>query len=215
MAFKPNYGRDRAERARAARARSEEKKRKRDEKTALRKAQRAEVEPPTDETILDWTKSKAEAYAPGAARRAPSRLHSVFAFFGWNFRDCLLWKALRKSAAVRCVLRPSKVAPAHRVSQPNLRGVYPRRRCPLCVMSGHFTKFRRCPMYPRKRTSVERLTMSALCQKRNRVMQHKLDEPGTPLRQGRGAHEKIRPYSHAQMSTSRSTSEESELRRNR
>ena len=50
MAFKPNYGRDRAERARAARARSEEKKRKRDENTALRKAQRAEVEPPTDET---------------------------------------------------------------------------------------------------------------------------------------------------------------------
>ena len=50
MAFKPNYGRDRAERARAARARSEEKKRKRDEKTGLRKAQRAEAEPPTDET---------------------------------------------------------------------------------------------------------------------------------------------------------------------
>ena len=50
MAFKPNYGRDRAERARAARARSEEKKRKRDEKTALRKAQRVEGEPPTDET---------------------------------------------------------------------------------------------------------------------------------------------------------------------
>jgi hypothetical protein len=50
MAFKPNYGRDRAERARAARARSEEKTRKRDEKTAFRKAQRAEVEPPTDET---------------------------------------------------------------------------------------------------------------------------------------------------------------------
>ena len=50
MAFKANYGRDRAERARAARARSEEKQRKRDEKTALRKAQRAEVEPPTDET---------------------------------------------------------------------------------------------------------------------------------------------------------------------
>ena len=50
MAFKPNYGRDRAERARAARARGEEKKRKRDEKTALRKAQRAEIEPPRDET---------------------------------------------------------------------------------------------------------------------------------------------------------------------
>jgi hypothetical protein len=50
MAFKPNYGRDRAERARAARARSEEKKRKRDEKTALRKAQRGETESRTDET---------------------------------------------------------------------------------------------------------------------------------------------------------------------
>ena len=50
MAFKPNYGRDRAERVRAARAQSEEKKRKRDEKTALRKARRAEAEPPTDET---------------------------------------------------------------------------------------------------------------------------------------------------------------------
>jgi hypothetical protein len=50
MAFKPNYGRDRAERARAARTRSEEKQRKKDEKTALRKAHRAEAEPPTRET---------------------------------------------------------------------------------------------------------------------------------------------------------------------
>ena len=50
MAFKPNYGRDRAERARAARARGEEKKRKGDEKAALRKAHRAEAEPPTDGT---------------------------------------------------------------------------------------------------------------------------------------------------------------------
>jgi hypothetical protein len=50
MAFKPNYGRDRAERARAARAQSEAKKRKKDEKTALRKAQRAEVGAPSHET---------------------------------------------------------------------------------------------------------------------------------------------------------------------
>jgi hypothetical protein len=50
MAFKPNYGRDRADRARAARVRSEEKKQKRDEKTGLRKVHRAEAEPPTDET---------------------------------------------------------------------------------------------------------------------------------------------------------------------
>jgi hypothetical protein len=44
MAFKPNYGRDRAERARAARAKIEEKQRRKDEKTALRKAAHAESE---------------------------------------------------------------------------------------------------------------------------------------------------------------------------
>ncbi len=49
MAFKPNYGRDRAERARAARAKSEEKQRKKDEKTALRKAKRGESEPPPEQ----------------------------------------------------------------------------------------------------------------------------------------------------------------------
>jgi hypothetical protein len=49
MAFKPNYGRDRAERQRAARARSEEKQRKKDEKTAQRKAERdAPAAPPDD-----------------------------------------------------------------------------------------------------------------------------------------------------------------------
>ena len=45
MAFKPNYGRDRAERQRAARARSEEKQRKKEEKIAQRKAERAAAEP--------------------------------------------------------------------------------------------------------------------------------------------------------------------------
>jgi hypothetical protein len=50
MAFKPNYGRDRAERARSARAVADEKQRKKDEKTALRKAQRAEAEPLPDGT---------------------------------------------------------------------------------------------------------------------------------------------------------------------
>ena len=49
MAFKPNYGRDRAERARAARAKGEEKQRKKDEKAALRKADRAEPEPAAEE----------------------------------------------------------------------------------------------------------------------------------------------------------------------
>ena len=50
MAFKPNYGRDRAERARAARSRSEEKQLKKDEKTALRKARRAEMDAASDDT---------------------------------------------------------------------------------------------------------------------------------------------------------------------
>ena len=50
MAFKPNYGRDRAERARAARARNEEKQRKKEGKSAERKTQRGEVGAPTDET---------------------------------------------------------------------------------------------------------------------------------------------------------------------
>jgi len=39
MAFKPNYNLQRADRDRAARARSEEKQRKRDEKAAQRKAE--------------------------------------------------------------------------------------------------------------------------------------------------------------------------------
>jgi hypothetical protein len=52
MAIKPNYGRDRAERQRAARARSEEKQKKKDEKAALRKAEREELASPhaDDET---------------------------------------------------------------------------------------------------------------------------------------------------------------------
>ena len=49
MAFKPNYGRDRAERKRAALARSEEKQRKKEERHALRKAQRAAAESPEND----------------------------------------------------------------------------------------------------------------------------------------------------------------------
>jgi len=48
MAFKPNYGRDRAERARSSRAVADEKQRRKDEKTALRKAQRAGIVPLPD-----------------------------------------------------------------------------------------------------------------------------------------------------------------------
>ena len=41
MAFRPNYGMQRADRNRAAQARSEEKLRKREEKSAQRKAERS------------------------------------------------------------------------------------------------------------------------------------------------------------------------------
>jgi hypothetical protein len=49
MAFKPNYGRDRAERQRAARARTEDKQRRKEEKAALRKAERAAAETTVDD----------------------------------------------------------------------------------------------------------------------------------------------------------------------
>ena len=49
MSFKPNYGRDRAERERAARARTEDKQRRKEEKTALRKAERAAAEATVDD----------------------------------------------------------------------------------------------------------------------------------------------------------------------
>jgi len=41
-------------------------------------------------------------------------------------------------------------------------------QCPLWVISGHRSTFEQCPLYPRKRTSVEPVGMSAKCQKRTR-----------------------------------------------
>ena len=48
MVFKPNYNLQRADRNRAAHARSEEKQKKKDAKTAQRKAERAAKEIPPD-----------------------------------------------------------------------------------------------------------------------------------------------------------------------
>ncbi len=51
MAFKPNYGMQRSDRNRAAQARKDEKQRKREEKSAQRKAERAaEIKIPSDDT---------------------------------------------------------------------------------------------------------------------------------------------------------------------
>ena len=50
MAFKPNYGMQRNDRKRAAQARAEEKLRKREEKSAQRKAERlSEIKSSTDD----------------------------------------------------------------------------------------------------------------------------------------------------------------------
>jgi len=50
MAFKPNYGLHRADRNRAAQARSEEKMKKREDKSAQRKAERTvEIKSPPDD----------------------------------------------------------------------------------------------------------------------------------------------------------------------
>jgi hypothetical protein len=40
-----------------------------------------------------------------------------------------------------------------------------RTQCPLWVISGHSVRSRPCPLYPRMRTLVERVGMSALCHK--------------------------------------------------
>jgi hypothetical protein len=53
MAFKPNYRMQRSDRNRAAQARSEEKKRKREEKSAQRKAERlGEINSPPDDATV-------------------------------------------------------------------------------------------------------------------------------------------------------------------
>ena len=50
MPFRPNYRRDRLERDRASRARTDEKQQKRNEKSAKRKSERTEADgPPNDE----------------------------------------------------------------------------------------------------------------------------------------------------------------------
>ncbi len=57
MAFRPNYNRGRAERDQAARARSAEKLKKKEEKTAQRKALRAAAEAPAHDTESDLKES--------------------------------------------------------------------------------------------------------------------------------------------------------------
>jgi hypothetical protein len=43
----------------------------------------------------------------------------------------------------------------------------------LCITANRRAGFKRCPLYPRKRTLVERVVMSALCQKQTHAAQQK------------------------------------------
>jgi hypothetical protein len=58
MAFKPNYRLQRADRDRAARARSEEKQRKKDEKAAQRKAESKGESDPGAEAVVTKVESE-------------------------------------------------------------------------------------------------------------------------------------------------------------
>jgi len=51
------------------------------------------------------------------------------------------------------------------------KGDHSGRPCPLWVKSGHRSMSASCPLYPRKRTFIERVGMSALCQKRTHALQ--------------------------------------------
>jgi hypothetical protein len=53
--------------------------------------------------------------------------------------------------------------------------------CPLWVKSRHRSRFGQCLLYPQKRTSVERVGMSALCHKQTHapLLCHSLDGAGT------------------------------------
>jgi len=46
-------------------------------------------------------------------------------------------------------------------------------QCPLWVISRHFGVFGQCPLYPQKRTLLERVEMFALCHNRTHAVQQK------------------------------------------
>jgi hypothetical protein len=48
-------------------------------------------------------------------------------------------------------------------------------QCPLWVRSGHRGWLKECPLYPQKQTLIERVGMSALCQKRTLAVQENSD----------------------------------------
>src|SRR6516165_5656945 len=76
----------------------------------------------------------------------------------------LLWSAVPLSS-------PS-LSPRHRSGSSRWSGSgLVTGQCPLWVKSRHRSTSASCPLYPRKRTFVERVRMSALCQKRTHALQ--------------------------------------------
>ena len=76
--------------------------------------------------------------------------------------------------------RDQGTSPRRIVAVENLTGFARRRRgpllsfgcrCPLWVKNRHGNQLAQCPLYPQKRTLVERVRMSALCQKRTHALQ--------------------------------------------
>jgi hypothetical protein len=55
------------------------------------------------------------------------------------------------------------------------------------VVSGHFGTSDRCPLYPRKRTLLRVIGMSALCQKQTHAPQQNIVSIRSPRRHGRAA----------------------------
>jgi hypothetical protein len=53
--------------------------------------------------------------------------------------------------------------------------------CPLWVKSRHQSRFGQCPLYPQKRTLVERVGMSALCQKQTLATLRLSEKTPSPL----------------------------------
>src|SRR5262249_33901335 len=66
------------------------------------------------------------------------------------------------------------------------------RPCPLWVKSAHRGAYNQCLLYPQKRTLIERVGMSALCQKRTHALQQSEAGMGNKTRLGIGRSAGIR-----------------------
>jgi sRNA-binding protein len=76
MAYKPNYGLQRADRNRAAQARSEQKQRKREEKSAQRKAERTvEIKSSSDDDKAQWNDERSMNVAESKGLKKGGRVY--------------------------------------------------------------------------------------------------------------------------------------------